>query len=467
MNESRELARFVSELKYENLPQEVIARAKEIVLDQVGIMMACSTLPWSKIIYQYVRDWGNCKGESSIVHYGDKTKVENAVFANSSFGHGFEIDDAYIPGQSHPGCIVVPSALAMGERESITGKELILAVVAGYEVMGRINKAIAPSCLLKGFHAPTSVSGPFGAAAVAGKILGFDPDLMVNALSIAGSHASGLTEYSHGGGSVKRMHAGMAAHGGVRAALVAQKGITGPATILEGRHGFCQAFADEYNVSEITDNLGKDFRVVMGTGFKAYCACGGMHPGIDALHNLMDQHKIEAEDVAAITLGTNRQSTSHMAAEVTDITSAQFSAAFGLALTLIRGSNGFNDYTEETLHDQNILNMAKKIKMELDPEVESDFPAKRAARVTVKLKNGTTYQEKVDYCKGLPQNPMTRKEFEQKFRGLASVVADQDRVEEIIRVAYGLEKQNDISALISLLFCSGGALPPTRIVATF
>src|SRR5688572_2748822 len=130
MNESRDLARFVSALKYEHLPAEVIARAKDLVLDQVGIMMACSTLPWSKIIYEYVRDWGDCKQESTVAHYGYKTKVENAVFANCSFGHGFEIDDHYPPGESHPGCIVVPSALAMAEREGVTGKDLLLAVVA-------------------------------------------------------------------------------------------------------------------------------------------------------------------------------------------------------------------------------------------------------------------------------------------------------------------------------------------------
>src|SRR5687768_4805380 len=133
MNESRELARFVSELKYEHLPAAVIARAKDLILDQVGIMMACATLPWSKIIYDYVMTWGDCQQESTIVHYGVKTKAENAVFANSSFGHGFEIDDHYPPGQSHPGCIAVPTALVMAEKERATGKDLILAVVTGYE----------------------------------------------------------------------------------------------------------------------------------------------------------------------------------------------------------------------------------------------------------------------------------------------------------------------------------------------
>jgi 2-methylcitrate dehydratase PrpD len=451
MNESRELARFVSELRYEDLPKEVIAKTKDLVLDQLGSILACATLPWSKVIFRYVSGWGEFAKESTVAHYGYKTRAENAAFANACFGHGFEIDDIYFPGQAHPGCITVPTALAIGERESIDGRAFIVAIVAGYEVMGRINKAVAPSCHLRGFHAPTSITGPFAAAAVAGKILGFDSAMMLHALAIAGSHASGTIEYDQSGGSVKRMHAGMAVHGGIRSALLAQEGLTGPPTILEGRHGFCQAFADEYNLAEITDNLGRDFRVVMGTGFKAYCSAGAMHAGIDALRQLIAEHGFTAADVDEIAMGTNRQSISHIAAVPTDITSSQFSAPFGLALTLIRGSNGFNDYTEETLRDPEILNIASKVRMVLDPEVDSEFPATRAARITVKLKGGASVQAKVDYCKGNPQNPMTRQEFEDKFRGLASVVADRRRTENILATVRNLDSLKDMTPLISLL----------------
>ena len=451
MNESRILAKFVSDLKYEHLPPPVVARAKALILDQVGIMMACATLPWSKVIYDYVRDWGDCKAEATVAHYGYKTKVENAVFANSSFGHGFEIDDHYLPGESHPGCISVPSALAIGEREHASGKDLIVAVVAAYEVMGRINRAITPSCSNRGFHAHTSISGPFGAAAAAGKILGFDPELMVNALSIAGSHSSGTKEYDQNGGSIKRMHAGMAAHGGMRSALIAQKGITGPATILEGKHGFFQAFADEYKVNEITDGLGTDFKVVMGQGFKYYCSCGAMHSGLDALRILMAAHgDIRENNIAEIVMGTNSNSRYHVDAKVTDITSAQFSAPFSLAMTLITGTNGFKDYSEENLHNPRILNLSRKVKMEIDDEMEREA-AKRGCRLTVKLNNGKTYVQKVEYCKGLAENPLTRDEFDGKFRELTSVVADKDTTEEILKTVYALDELKDVSALVSLM----------------
>lgn len=451
MNESRELARFASELRYKDLPQEVIAKTKDLILDQLGSMLACSTLPWSQVIYRYVSGWGEFSQESTVVHYGYKTRAENAAFANACFGHGFEIDDIYFPGQAHPGCITVPTALALGEREAISGQAFILAIVAGYEVMGRINKAIAPSCHLRGFHAPTSITGPFAAAVVTGQILGFDAELMLHALAIAGSHASGTIEYDQSGGSVKRMHAGMAVHGGIKSALLAQEGLTGPPTILEGRHGFCQAFADEYNLAEITDGLGQDYRVVMGTGFKAYCSAGAMHAGIDALRMLQAEHGFTAADIVEITMGTNRQSISHIAAIPTDITSSQFSAPFGLALTLMRGSNGFNDYTETTIRDPAILSIAAKVKMVLDPEVDREFPATRGARITVRLNSGATLQKKIDYCKGNPRNPMTRQEFEDKFRGLASVVANADRTESILATVRDLDKLQDLTPLISLL----------------
>ena len=454
MNESRQLANFVSELKYENLPPKVIAKAKDLVLDQVGIMMACATLPWSKSIFDYVCDWGGCKEESTVAYYGYRTKVENVVFANSSFGHGFEIDDHYLPGESHPGCIVVPSALAMAECEHKSGKALITAVAAGYEVMGRINRAITPSCSNRGFHAHTSISGPFGAAAAAGSILGFDPALMLNALSIAGSHSSGTKEYDQNGGSIKRMHAGMASHGGVRSALVARRGVTGPATILEGKHGFCQAFADKYALNEITDDLGKDFKVVMGQGFKFYCACGAMHSGLDGLRMLMAEHDdVKEENIAEILMSTNSNSRYHVDAKVTDITSAQFSAPFSLALTLISGSNGFSDYTEANVQNKRIRDLAAKVKMEIDPYFEKQA-WKRGSRITVKLKSGKSYDQEVEFCKGLAENPLTREEFEGKFRGLASVAANKDKVEEILKVVLNLENLDDVAKLPAMMIKS-------------
>ncbi|MFH1088070.1 MAG: MmgE/PrpD family protein, partial [Chloroflexota bacterium] len=158
MNESRELAKFVADLKYEDLPKKVIEKTKDLVLDQLGVELASSTKPWSKAVYRDALDAGG-KHDSSIVNYGDKLPVLSAAFVNGSFGHGFEIDDMYRPSLSHPACVIVPAAMAMGERELISGKQFILAVVAGYEIMGRVGAAAAPSINALGHH-PTSSTGP-------------------------------------------------------------------------------------------------------------------------------------------------------------------------------------------------------------------------------------------------------------------------------------------------------------------
>jgi 2-methylcitrate dehydratase PrpD len=461
MNESRALADYAAGLTYEKLPVEVIEKAKRLILDQIGIMIGVATMPWSRAINEYIRDWNDAKHESTVAHYGYKAKAENAAFANSCFGHGFEIDDIYFYGSSHPGCIVVPAAMAIGEKENISGKEMILATVAGYEVMGRINAAIVPSCGLRGFHQATSVTGPFGAAAATAKIFGFDPNLTLHALALAGSHAAGVAEYDQTGGSVKRMHAGMASHGGIRSALLAQKGITGPTAILEGKHGFLVAFTDSFRANEITDNLGSDFRVTMGTGYKAYFACAGIHSAIDALLKIKREQQIKADDVVEIIMGTNRRTISHVDAEAKDILSSQFSAPFTLALTLLRGTNGYNDYTEDTLRDATIGKVAAKVRLEVDKEVDSEYPGNRSARVTVRLKNGVSHQAKVQYCKGTPQNPLTNAEHNEKFRSLVLVNASSDRAEEILRIVLDLENQKDLSGLAALL----SSVQPARAAA--
>ena len=284
MNESKRLASFLSELKYGDLAREIVEKAKNLILDQLGVELATSTTPQSVALYGYIKGFGG-PGESTIVNYGDKVKTENAIFLNASFGHGFELDDTYLLSGTHPGAITIPSALAFGEREGLDGKNLIVSVVAGYEAMGRISRSIAPSYWYRGFD-PITVSGPFGAAATVGKALDFNTELMLNAISIAASHSSGIMEYAQTGGSVKRMHAGMAASGGVRAALLAQAGITGPPTILEGRSGFCRAFSDSYRLDDITANLGSDF-VVMGMSFKRHCVCYQIQAPIDATSQIV------------------------------------------------------------------------------------------------------------------------------------------------------------------------------------
>lgn len=450
MNESRELANFVARLNYSDLPKKVVQKTKDLILDQLGVELAASTRPWSKAVYRDAMHTGG-REDSTIVYYGDKVPVISAAFVNGSFGHGIELDDGYRAGVTHPACVVIPAALSIGQRECINGKKFILAVVAGYEIMGRASAATAPSLLERGHH-PTSASGPFGAAAAGAKILGFDGGLTLHALGIAGSTACGLSEFNQTGGMSKRIHGGLGASGGLRAALLAKEGITGPPTILEGSKGFLRTFSDEKKDHMLTADLGKSW-VVLDTGYKRHANCAMNHAPIDSLLKIMGKHTFKHDDVDELVILHNSRARQIIGVikEPQTVPDAQFSGYFNLAMTVVLGNNILGNYTEKTLNNTAIRELAKRVRFEVDPEAEANYPQKRMGGIVVKLKNGTTYQEKTEYAKGMPENPFTDGELRDKFRSLSSVVLPQKKVDGIIEGIDSLEEYDDIHRFARML----------------
>jgi 2-methylcitrate dehydratase PrpD len=450
MGETKELARFVSQLTYGNLPPDVREKTKELILDQLGCQLAGCTLPWSKQAYEFVADYKGLREEGTVVKYGLRTSVQDASFVNACFGHGFMGDDTDPVCHAHLGSIIVPAALAMGERERITGKEFINAVVAGYEVASRIGAA-APFAETRGFH-PGPIFGPFGAAACVGTILGFDENRMLDTLGIAGSHSSGLMEYSKSGGTVNRLHAGMAAQGGVRAALLAQRGFSGPATILEGERGFLGAFSGECVLEEITRGLGRKFRVLL-IELKAYSCCGTSGTTIDAVSAIRNKQRIDPKEIEEIIVHASPATfrLTGSIAEPRDITSAQFSGAFGIALSLVKGGNTFREYCEENLRDPEALNLTKKTRFVLDETLEKVPKSDNPAKVLIRMRDGSSYEKTVYAAKGSILNPMKRGEVDQKFREHASAVFPSRKVESIIETVSRLDSIENICALMELL----------------
>lgn len=450
MNESRKLAEFISELKYSHLPQKVVHKTKNLILDQLGVALAASAMPWSKAVYKDAMNVGG-KEEGTIIYYGDKVPLLNAAFVNGSFGHGIELDDGYRAGVSHPACVIIPASLSLGQKERINGKDFILAVVTGYEIMGRISAATAPSCLESGHH-PTSASGPFGSAAASAKILGFDTELTLNALGIAGSTACGLTEFNQTGGTVKRIHGGLGASGGLHASLLAREGITGPPTILEGQNGFLSAFSNEKKQQLLTDNLGKTW-VVMETGYKRHANCAMNHAPIDSMLKIIANHSFRPEDIEDLIILHNSQAPKIIGAikEPKTVADAQFSGYFSLAMTVVLGGNSLRNYSDKTLKNRKIRELAKKVRFEVDLEAETNYPQKRMGGVVVKLKNGTTFKEKTEYAKGNPENPFSDEEIHAKFCDLSSMVFPMDQVSSIIEAIDSLDELDDINWLCKML----------------
>src|SRR5215470_3236892 len=221
---AHKLGSFVSELKYEDLPPEVVAKTKQFLLDQLACQLLGSTVEWNQPIYRFIKE-NKHGGPASIVNYGDRVPVDDAAFVNGTFGQGCELDDHYDRGGGHPGAASIPVAMALAEQKRVDGKTFISAIVAGYEIGWRVGQGLLPQMQRRGFHSQ-SVIGVFMAAAAAGKILQLNPNQMTTTFAIAGSHACGTMEFDQTGGEVKRMHAGLACAGGIRSAMLARLGLT-------------------------------------------------------------------------------------------------------------------------------------------------------------------------------------------------------------------------------------------------
>jgi 2-methylcitrate dehydratase PrpD len=446
----RAMAQFVSELRYEDLPPQVVEKAKEIALHTWGVQLAASTLPWCKAAYRFVRSQGGVP-ESTVVNYGLRTSAINAAFANSTFGHGFEMDDNFAQAGMKGGCIIVPAALALGEQAVSSGKDLITAIVAGFEVMLRVGLAVRDFRRIQGYHGTGNV-GAFGAASAAGKILGFNEDLMVHAIGGAAFNSSGLSEApQQGRGHMKRTFAGMASSAGIRAALLAKEGLVGPETAVDGVRGFLRAFGgQDANLDTVISELGTDWKI-LDVHYKIYSQDGFIQPMTQALSTIRSNHPFEVADIDEVKIGTHHRAkdfTVGVIHEPADVTSAQFSAYFSAALFLVKGGAGFNEYTEANLLDPEIRELGKRVHLEIDDEVQSDWDEfqPRGAKVTVRLKSGDEYRAHVRDLR-----PMTPHEVDDKVRQLASVVLRSDRSETLVTEVRNLEAVRDVAKLSALL----------------
>jgi len=462
MNETKTLADWVSSLRYQDIPEKVKVVARQFILDNFGCQIAGATLPWSQTYYDVIRRTRSGK-HSTVAYFGDKLSPDDAAFLNSTFNHANETDDTHLKSPTHPGGIAVPSAMAMAEYAKANGEKLLVAVVAAYEIQIRISWACAPFLIYKGHHPPVGV-GPFGAAAASAVLLGFDPLTTLNALAIAGSHSAGLIEYTKTGGSVKRMHMGIPSQAGVRSALFAEAGITGPHSILEGEKGFCKVFAGEYDLNRLTEGLGTHYHT-LDNALKPYSCCHLIHPAFDALDQARDKHPISPEQVRSIKVYTNSEPIlSHIGSitEPQDILGAQFSLPFSLAMRLhhggrgVNGGNGFWDYPKVDVKDPRLLETARKVKCVV--ATNNEWAAvDKGAGIEIEMTDGRIISEVVAFSKGLPENPLSTQELHEKFHSLVDPVLPNGRPQKIIDAVDKVHEIENIDDLVKLLI-----VPPTK-----
>ncbi len=413
-NETVRLAEYAAALRYEDLPPPVVQRAKDCITDTVAVIVLGNDLPWSRIVATYAQRIG-AGGRSRILGArGPTLHAPAAALANGALAHAFESDNLTKPGAGvHPGATLLPPGLAVAQEIGSSGRALITAVVAGFEVMYRIGYATKHSNERRGFHAP-GTTGPFGAAVAAGVLLGLDASRMTNALGIAGSLAGGLMEFARSGtgAMVKRLHLGRAAESGVMAASLAADGFTGPRSVIEGEAGFLKVFCTEWDVADLTRNLGSEF-ATLKLCLKRFPVHMTAQTSVQAVLELQAEHGFCGAQVDCVTVaGTERMATINNIPEPADIMMAQYSIPFCVALALFRDPRDPASFDDTALSDVAIRGMCQRVAITV-----ADPPTKVAGAsvVTIRLKDGRAFAREVEEFNGTPARPLSRTELHEKF----------------------------------------------------
>jgi 2-methylcitrate dehydratase PrpD len=449
---ARQLAEWALSTQLGDIGPDVLERVKLHILDQIGAQASCRELPTCRITQQYVSRFG-LAGPASVIGTALRLDPEFAAFANGTSGSAFEIDDYGGQGANcHPGCTVVPAAFAVGEACGATGADVLRASAIGFETVIRLALASMPSLLLeRGFHHTGSL-GVFAVALQSAMLERDSLEVAVNAIAIAGSHASGTTEFARSGGEVKRVHAGISVAGGIRSARLARLGLSGPPTSLEGAKGFLQAFCNDFDARHLTENLGSHWNFPERACVKLFASCALMQPHFAAYDKIKAQHAFTVQDIDQVILGCDPLCYVHTGStgpRPADILGAQFSAEYGIAMRIVKERNDVGTYLDlETggFKDAAVLAMAERVRMERDPECTFENPL---GRVTLRLRDGRTLTDS-SFAPGSPKNPVRRADIEQKYRDLVSRDFGKDVAQRSLDLIMDLEKVKDLGQITRL-----------------
>jgi 2-methylcitrate dehydratase PrpD len=437
------LGRFAADVRTTGLTPDLLRDARHRVLDVVGNSLAALTEEPATIVRAIAHEQGG-RQQATVIGGAERMPAANAALVNGTLAHALDFDDTHLPSILHPSSSIVPAALAVAETEEASGTDLLTAVAVGDEICVRLGMAsydeeLGNSILFEnGLHA-TSIVGTLGAAAGASTLLGLDADQISHSIGIAASMGAGLLEANRTGGSVKRVHCGWAAHGGVMAALMARQGLTAPPTVLEGRFGFFRAYSEgRFDEAAILDGLGETWEMTR-IFYKPYPTNHFTHAGIDAALALRARG-LDPADIIDMELGvpapvlrTIAEPAAQKARPLTPY-HAKFSGPFTVAAALV-GGGGLgvysNDFTDDTLADSERLRLAGLVRCVADAEATEIFPHQFPAVLTVRLKDGSTLTERVRHNRGGPERPLSDEELATKFRLNASHALPAHRIREL------------------------------------
>jgi 2-methylcitrate dehydratase PrpD len=441
---SQRLARFFCPLSYEDLPEDLIYRIKTFFLDWVASVLAGASQPPTLSMLSLAKDMEG-SSEATIIPANTKHLSLIAALVNGASSHVREMDDLHRQSIFHPAAAILPAVFAAAEKRHVSGRDLILGILAGYET--GIRAALAAGKSHYEYWHTTATCGTFGAAAGAAKVLGLDTDPFVWALGSAGTQSSGLWEFLTEGAMSKQLHPGKSSMNGLLAALLAEKGFTGSSRIFEGEKGFLSATSNDYDANILTDELGDTFHTARNS-IKFYASCGHTHSAIEAALEAGKNADNNNSEIRSVNVSLYQEALDlleHVKASTPFL--AKFNIAFCVATAIHSRHVGLDDFTEEKIKDPKILGIMERISIQTDPELTRLYPQKWPSRVHIEFEDGKKYEGYCDYPKGDPENPISEKELIDKFEKLCEDRITEDEKTRIIETALSLEKLDDVTKI--------------------
>lgn len=445
---SATLAAFAANLRFEDIPAPVLRRAEDLLLDCLASILAGAASRPVLAIDRYAAAMGPADGPSEILINRRRTSPVFAAMVNAAAAHVVEQDDVHNGSVFHPAAVVFPPALAVAQALGRSGRDLLVAAVAGYEVGIRVGEFLGRSHY-KIFHT-TGTAGTLAAAAATGRLLGLSPAAMLDAFGSAGTQAAGLWEFLRDAADSKQLHTARAAANGIAAAYLAQEGFTGARHILEGPQGMAAGMSSDADPARLTDRLGTRWALAE-TSFKFHASCRHTHPAADALQQVLREHKQAESDIARVVAHVHQGAIDVLGPVVDPRTVHQSKFSMGTVLGLIarQGRAGLPEF-DAALDDPAVADFRGRVTMELDPEVDGAYPQRWIGKVTVHTRDGRVLHGRVDEPKGDPGNTLSRDEIEAKTLSLGRYAdaATETELRGLIDAIWSLERAGKVGALL-------------------
>jgi 2-methylcitrate dehydratase PrpD len=458
-----QFVRHVRETKFEDIQPAAIVRAKLAVLDIIAVSLVGAGTDIATKARGVAAAWGG-KEESRVFFFGNKIPAHNAAFVNAIMSRVMDFDDTFelAPNGAHASAYIIPTAFALADRDrTISGKEFLSAIVIASDLYCRATRAIRANAVDTGRDNGTSV---FGTVAAAMRLMRLNEEQCLNAFGIAYAQAAGEFQMYEEASQTVSLQQGMRARSGIDSAEMARAGLNGPHEVFFGRYGFYKAFEPVHDVELLLRDLGKDF-VCRELSYKPYPCCKCMHPAIFATLQLREAEQVQSNDIVGIRVGTNRMCRDFLA-EPRDLkwnpptqVAAKFSLPYGVSVAAAKGAVGIIDFEEQSLTNPEVRRLLAVTSVEIDADIErTDGPNQNApAKVYFRLRDGREISTRVDYPRGHPRNPPTKKEVEDKLRQCAassSIKLTEKRLADIWAEVDSLPDAKDARRLVDLMMAA-------------